>query len=285
MAPEWVLHRRPLILALLAIDIIITLVFHANVEKQSGAYATGVLALIFSAAIAATLVLWTEFRADKQKYGSAMRSVFCAFVALIFAYTLGMNIHERPDGIIIASVFIALLLGMSILSRYHRSMELRVEQYDFYDSKSEELWQRIKKEKINIVPVKSLSAKAKEEKEGVIRKYFRVEGPMAFLQVHLMDDRSEFMENIGIKIKEIEKSYVIEVYRANVVANTIAFMSTRLAPRAVFIGLTRRNFLGQSLRYFVTGMGEIGLLVYEIMVRHWEDKPDEVRPLIFLMSK
>ena len=45
-----------------AVDVIITLIFHADVEAQSGAYATGVLVLILSAAVAATLALWRERR-------------------------------------------------------------------------------------------------------------------------------------------------------------------------------------------------------------------------------
>src|SRR2546425_7763486 len=47
----------------LAVCIVFTLVFRAEVEAQAGAYATGVLALILSAAIAVALALWKEFRA------------------------------------------------------------------------------------------------------------------------------------------------------------------------------------------------------------------------------
>ena len=58
MAPRWAALSRPLILLLFAIDIVITLIFRASVEAQSGAYATGVLVLILSAAFATTLALW-----------------------------------------------------------------------------------------------------------------------------------------------------------------------------------------------------------------------------------
>jgi hypothetical protein len=48
MAPNWARAVRPLVLVFTVIAIIITVVFQANVDKQGGAYATGVLVLITS---------------------------------------------------------------------------------------------------------------------------------------------------------------------------------------------------------------------------------------------
>src|SRR5262249_14816926 len=69
MAPRWATLSRPLILILLGVNVVITLVFSADVEAQSGAYATGVLVLILSAAFAATLSLWRERRYAFATYG------------------------------------------------------------------------------------------------------------------------------------------------------------------------------------------------------------------------
>src|SRR5215475_9141144 len=83
MAPLWVELSRPLVLTLFAVDVVITLIFRADVEAQSGAYATGVLVLILSAAFAATLALWRE-----RRWGLALYSaIFC----LVFSYTLAEN--------------------------------------------------------------------------------------------------------------------------------------------------------------------------------------------------
>ena len=55
MAPVWANAVRPLVLVLTVISFVVTLVFHADVDAQGGAYATGVLVLFTSAGVAVTL--------------------------------------------------------------------------------------------------------------------------------------------------------------------------------------------------------------------------------------
>ncbi len=123
LAPEWTAYSRPLVIVLFTADLIVTIAFRANVDAQGGAYATGVLVLMLSAAVASTLALRSEKRTGMMFYAG--------IVSLIFAYTLVDNVIERPDGIIIASVFIFIIIATSALSRYRRATELRVSGVNF----------------------------------------------------------------------------------------------------------------------------------------------------------
>ena len=287
MAPRWVAYRRPLVTVLFAIAVVVTIVFNASVEAQGGAYATGVLVLILSASIAVALALWKEHRAtERRDLSGAVASAFFWFISLVFGFTLVDNVIERPDGVIIASVFIAVVIVTSAVSRYFRATELRVAALKFSDRESAAYWAEIKGKKVHIIPLKAFDREARRRKAREIKKYYSTEGPFAFLHVELSDNRSEFISSPHVRVSKEDDEYVILVTGATAIANTIAYVSELVDPKSIFLGLTRRNLVSQSLRFLLWGEGETGLLVYTILVRYWEWTPeDDVRPLIFLMSE
>lgn len=279
LAPQWTAYGRPLVLVLFAINVIITLIFNADVEAQAGAYATGVLALILSAAFAVALNLWR----DKT---SRRKSFYFWVITFIFAFTLADNMVARPDGVIIAGVFIAIIILLSAVSRAWRSTELRVSTLTMEDQKSEELWKLMTGKKVHLVPLKKSTPETRAAKSAEIRKFYNISGPIAFIHVNQLDNRSEFISPLHVSVIAEGENYVIDVTRAIAIANSIAYLSESIDPISIFLGLTRKNLVTQSLRFLLWGEGETGLLVYAILLRFWFVTPEEdVRPMIFLMSE
>ncbi|HEV2763783.1 MAG TPA: hypothetical protein VGV38_12450, partial [Pyrinomonadaceae bacterium] len=121
MAPNWAKATRPLVLVFTLICFVVTFIFRADVDAQAGAYATGVLALMGSAAVAVALSEWRR--------GGWMRWAFL-LIALVFLYTTVVNIIRQPEGIKIASLFIVGIVISSLVSRVYRTTELRVERVE-----------------------------------------------------------------------------------------------------------------------------------------------------------
>lgn len=116
MAPEWARAVRPLVVVFTLIGFLVTYLFNADVDAQGGAYATGVLVLMTSAAVAVTL--------SARRHQQHKRTLGFGIIALVFIYTAVANIFERPEGIRIATFFIAGIVLISLLSRIMRSFEL-----------------------------------------------------------------------------------------------------------------------------------------------------------------
>ncbi len=285
MAPQWVELVRPLVLVLFVIDLVVTLVFRASVDRQAGAYATGVLVLIFSASVAACLSLWHESRERKGFNSLLLRSFYCGLCAVVFAYTLAFNVKERPDGIIIASIFIFLLIVTSIASRYQRSTELRVLRCEFMDEDSRRIWTELQGECANLVGLSTLDPDYRAALRENIISHYKLKGPLTFVHVTMIDDRSEFYEQLRIKITLEGDDFLITVSHANVIANTVVYISLVLHACNVIMHLSETgNPLTRTVKYVLFGTGEVGLMVYEILVAYWKDQPECERPLLLLMA-
>jgi hypothetical protein len=277
MAPQWIADMRPLVLVLFGFDVAVTLVFHADVNAQGGAYATGVLVLMTSASFASAISLWSE-RARAS-------SLYCWAIVIVFVYTTIVNMIERTDGIIIATVFIVFILVVGAISRYMRSTELRVEGHRFVDAESERLWDEMIRSKVNLLPVPGLDPDIRARYTKQIRSYFKLHGPLAFVTVNLLDNRSEFLSPLEIRVRKERDEYLTKASQAVARANAIAYLSELVHPAMVFLRLTRQNPMRQSFRYLLFGEGETGLMVYSILQHYWEEtRNEEERPCIFLMS-
>ncbi|NUP65628.1 MAG: APC family permease, partial [Nonomuraea sp.] len=118
MAPHWARAVRPMVIVFTLIAFLVTWIFDASVDAQGGAYATGVLVLISSAAIAVTIAA--------RKAGQKKWTIGFALISAVFLYTTVVNVIERPDGVKIGACFIVGIILVSLLSRLARAFELRV---------------------------------------------------------------------------------------------------------------------------------------------------------------
>ena len=106
-----------------------------------------------------------------------------------------------------------------------------------------------------------------------LQKYYHVDGLLAFVHVTLLDNRSEFLSPLEITVRQEDSQYLVEASQAVATANAVAYLSELLHPAAIYIGLSRLNLMRRSFRYFLLGEGEIGLMVYTILVHLWEGPP------------
>ena len=119
---------------------------------------------------------------------------------------------------------------MSTVSRSVRATEIRVSEAHFLDQASAELGSALVGKRVHMVPIKARSPKARTGKGAEIRRYYRIDGPLAFVHVNLLDSRSEFLAPLEIAVRREQQDYVIEVHGAIAIANTLAYLSEMVDP-------------------------------------------------------
>lgn len=275
MAPNWARATRPLILVFSSICYVVTIVFKADVQAQSGAYATGVLVLITSAAVAVSISAWRKAESARWLY---------SLIALVFAYTTVTNVVERPDGIKIASLFIFAIVLTSFVSRALRSTELRVEKIEF-DEKAREIINGLTESEIRIVTNRRESGEIEEyrfnEAEKRVDNHIPSTDPIIFYEVDL-GDASEFRGKLKIQGFEIG-GYKILRTQAPAVPNAIAALLLHLRDTTgktphVYFGWSEGNPITYLIRFILFGEGDTAPVTREIL-RQSEPDP-ELRPSV-----
>jgi hypothetical protein len=275
MAPEWGRAVRPLALVYTAVAVVITIIFHADVDAQAGAYATGVLAMMTSAAFAVALTAWRR--------GSKRGGLAFAAIAIVFVYALVANEIQRPDGIMIASFFIVSIIFTSLVSRVYRSLELRQERIEM-DKTARRFIEETGKE-IHIVAhrrrrgdEREYAAKEKEQRED---NHIPEGEPIIFLEV-AVDDASEFEDVLEVSGVEVGGHKVLRA-KSSVVPNAIAALllylrdTTDKSPHCYF-GWTEGNPIVYLFRFLLFGEGDTAPVTHEVLR---EAEPDaKLRPAI-----
>lgn len=286
MAPEWAGAYSPLVIAFTFINLIVTLAFRADVSAQGGAYATGVLVLMTSACIAS--LIHELRRKPEPHHGWALQAQRIGFglITLVFVYTTIANILERPDGIIIASIFIACVLAISFTSRAWRSDELRLKEFRFADDADRMLWTDIVHEgAFRVLVPHRPGSRSLAEKEAEIRKKHRIPEsvPLVFLEVHY-GDVSEFQNAPIISARQEGNRFVIVARDVVSVSHTIAQIAMEMskggAPLDVVFGWSKGSSFQLALNYVLFGQGDVPNRVVDLLDKALPD-PDR-RPTVIV---
>ena len=276
MAPNWARASRPLVIIFTIICFAITYIFAADVEAQGGAYATGVLVLMTSAAIAVTISAWVRKHFTKWIF---------LFISLVFAYTTIVNIIERPDGIKIASLFILAIVLASFVSRAMRTTEVRIGKIEF-DKTAQGFIDDIDAEgEIRIVTNRRETGDVTEyrfkEHEKRSDNHIPANDPVLFYEIEI-GDASEFSGKLQIGGVDID-GYKILRTKAPAVPNAIAALLLHLRDKTgkiphVYFGWSEGNPIHYLIRYILFGEGDTAPVTREILR---QAEPDaELRPSV-----
>jgi hypothetical protein len=281
MAPEWARATRPLVLLFTVVNLVVTLIFKANVEAQGAAYATGVLVLITSACVASVIDLW------QRREGAWYRRLSWPFlfITVVFLYTTVANVYEKPDGIKIAAFFILAILATSFVSRYRRSRELRFAGFKLPDPEAQLMWDTIRHLELTILVPHRPGRRSLANKEGQIRREHRIPRDLTivFVEVELAD-ASDFVNEPVMRITQEEGRFVLKITGAASIAHTLAALALEMAkvgrPPEIHFGWTDDSPVSGTLGFLLFGEGNVPWLVRDLIRRA---EPDEARrPLIII---
>jgi hypothetical protein len=269
MAPEWARANRPLIVIFTLITFVVTIAFNADVEAQGGAYATGVLVLIGSGAIAVAIMKWQQ-RHHYIRYG---------IIAAIFLYTTIVNMAERPEGLKIASIFIATIICTSLISRVLRSTELRVRGVMPDEAAAKYIAAAARFGPIRIIanrPDKGDRAEYENKlSEARDSHHLGPNQPVLFVEIR-PGDASEFSEVLKVEGLEVDEFKILRC-QSPAIPNAIAALllhlrdTTKVIPHAYF-GWTEGNPIAYLLKFLVFGEGDTAPVTREVL-RQAEDDP------------
>ncbi|CAM5241124.1 APC family permease [Streptomyces aurantiogriseus] len=272
MAPHWARAVRPMVIVFTLVAFLVTWIFDADVDAQGGAYATGVLVLISSAAIAVTIAA--------RKAGQRNWTIAFAIISGVFLYTTIANVIERPDGVKIGACFIAGIILVSLLSRLARAFELRVTGVTL-DDMAERFVRDMASRKIRFIANEPDQRDKAEYRDKIeqIRQDNDIPGEdFVFVEV-TVGDPSEFEAGLTVRGEVLHNRYRVLTLESSSIPNALAALllhvrdSTGCTPH-IYFEWTEGNPFANFLRFFLFGQGEVAPVTREVLR---EAEPDRAR--------
>jgi hypothetical protein len=281
MAPKWAEAVRWLVIVFTAINLFVTWIFNASVQAQGGAYATGVMVLMSSAAIAVVI------DESRKRIGPWWRRLHVGYflAMLVFFYTTVAIIIEKPEGMKIAGVFVVSIVVFSIFSRTRRSTELRFEKFEFVDDHSRFLWDALRHLEFPVLVPHRPGHHSIIAKDRSIRRVHRLDSnvPIVFVEA-TVGDPSEFHHNPVIEVTEEEGRFVLKLTRCVSVAHAIATVALELSktgkPPEIHFGWSGESPLAANVSFLLFGEGNVPWLVRELILKAEPDPKKQPRVII-----
>ncbi|MCX4904365.1 amino acid transporter [Streptomyces sp. NBC_00878] len=273
MAPHWARAVRPMVIVFTLVGFLVTWIFDADVDAQGGAYATGVLVLISSAAIAVTIAA--------RKAGQRNWTIAFAVISAVFLYVTVANVIERPDGVKIGACFIAGIILVSLLSRLARAFELRVTSVTM-DDMAARFVRDIASRRIRFIANEPDNRDLTEYREKV--EQIRADNDVpaqedfVFVEVTVLDP-SEFEAGLTVRGEVLHGRYRVLTLESSSVPNALAALvlhvrdTTGCIPH-IYFEWTEGNPFTNFLRFFLFGQGEVAPVTREVLR---EAEPDRAR--------
>ncbi|WP_460063288.1 APC family permease [Streptomyces sp. YKOK-I1] len=263
MAPHWARAVRPMVIVFTLVAFLVTWIFDADVDAQGGAYATGVLVLISSAAIAVTIAA--------HKAGQRRWRVGFAVISAVFLYTTVVNVIERPDGVKIGACFIAGIILVSLLSRLARAFELRVTSVTL-DPMAERFIRDMASRKLRFIanePDQRDKAEYRDKIEQIREDNDLPGEDFVFVEVTVLDP-SEFEAGLTVRGEVLHNRYRVLTLESSSIPNALAALllhtrdSTGCIPH-IYFEWTEGNPFANFLRFFLFGQGEVAPVTREVL--------------------
>jgi hypothetical protein len=192
---------------------------------------------------------------------------------------------ERPEGLKIASIFIATIICTSLISRVARSTELRVRGVEADRTAAQFIETAARFGAIRIIANRP-DRGDREEYEHKLREardshHLAPDEPVLFVEVR-PGDASEFSEVLHVQGVDVEGFRVLRC-QSPAIPNAIAALllylrdTTGIIPHAYF-GWTEGNPIAYLLKFLVFGEGDTAPVTREVL-RQTEDEPQR-RPRI-----
>jgi hypothetical protein len=266
MAPEWARAVRPVVLVYTAVAIVLTILFRADVDAQAGAYATGILAMMVSAAFAVTV--------SARRHRRPRAVLWFGLVTAVLTYALVANVIEKPDGTVISLAFVAGVVVISLVSRLTRATELRADGIELDDLAARFVRDSVEHGRLHVVANKRQMGDVAEyrDKEREQRDLNPIppSAPIVFLEIEVSDP-SEFSQVLHVRGVDVGGHRVLRGH-STAVPNALAAIMLAIRDEAgvrphLHFQWPEGNPIANLLRYLLLGEGETPPVTREVLRR------------------